>query len=81
MDTSAKINQELRNVTAERKKQGGHRCLGKQRDGSYALSVGIATGSIIKKLEQGEYYNETVHQTLYTDNNSYRDVHLLFFST
>jgi dissimilatory sulfite reductase (desulfoviridin) alpha/beta subunit len=44
MNTSAEINQELRNATAERKKQGGHRCLGKQRDGNYALSVGVATG-------------------------------------
>ena len=44
MDTSAKINQELRNATVERKKQGGHRCIGKQRDGNYALSVGVATG-------------------------------------
>ena len=26
MDTSAEINQELRNATVERKKQGGHRC-------------------------------------------------------
>ena len=44
MDTSAEINQELRNATVEIKKQGGHRCLGKQRDGNYALSVGVATG-------------------------------------
>ena len=44
MDTSAAINQELRNTTVERKKQGGHRSLGKQRDGNYALSVGVATG-------------------------------------
>ncbi len=27
MDTSAEINQDLRNATVERKKQGGHRCL------------------------------------------------------
>ncbi len=46
MDTSAKINQELRNTTVERKKQPGHRCLGKQRDGNYALSVGVATACL-----------------------------------
>jgi hypothetical protein len=28
----------------ERNKQTGRRCLGKQRDGNYALSVGVATG-------------------------------------
>jgi hypothetical protein len=44
MDTSAKINQELRNAAVERKKQGGHRCLGKPGDGNCALSVGVATG-------------------------------------
>jgi dissimilatory sulfite reductase (desulfoviridin) alpha/beta subunit len=44
MDTSAEINQELRNATVKRKQQPGHRCLDKQRDGNYALSVGIATG-------------------------------------
>jgi len=43
METSAKINKELRQATKERKKNQGHRALGKQRDGNYALSVGVAT--------------------------------------
>lgn len=43
MDTSARPNAELRQATDERKKQAGYRCLGKQRDGNYALSVGIPT--------------------------------------
>ncbi len=43
MDTSAVQNPELRKVTVERKKSPGYRCLGKQRDGNYALSVGIPT--------------------------------------
>ena len=56
MDTSAEINQELRNATVERKKQGGHRCLGKQRDGNYALMVGVATATVsavqLRKLSE-----------------------------
>jgi len=43
MDTSVQPNAELRKATVERKKQAGYRCLGKQRDGSYALSVGVPT--------------------------------------
>lgn len=43
MDTSAQLDIELRKATVERKKQGGSRCLGKQRDGHYALSVGVST--------------------------------------
>lgn len=43
MDTSAKLDVELRKATAERKKQPGHRCLGKQRDGGFALVVGVPT--------------------------------------
>jgi len=46
MDTSAEINQELRNATVERKKKPGHRCLGQQRDGNYALMVGVATATV-----------------------------------
>jgi len=45
MDTSAEVNKDLRKATVDRKKQGGHRCLGKQRDGNYALSVGVPTGT------------------------------------
>ncbi len=43
MDTSAQPDAELRKATVDRKKQAGYRCLGKQRDGSYALSVGVPT--------------------------------------
>jgi dissimilatory sulfite reductase (desulfoviridin) alpha/beta subunit len=43
MDTSAQPNAELRKATLQRKKQSGYRCLEKQRDGNYALSVGIPT--------------------------------------
>jgi len=43
MDTSAELDIELRKATAERKKQPGHRCLGKQRDGGFALIVGVPT--------------------------------------
>ena len=43
MDTSAQPNTELRRATLESKKKSGYRCLGKQRDGSYALSVGVPT--------------------------------------
>lgn len=43
MDTSAQADPGLRKATIERKKQGGYRCLGKQRDGNYALSVGVPT--------------------------------------
>ncbi len=44
MDTSAPPDRALRKATVERKKQSGYRCLAKQRDGNYALSVGIPTG-------------------------------------
>lgn len=43
MDTSAAPDRELREATVARKKHTGFRCLGKQRDGNYALSVGIPT--------------------------------------
>ena len=43
MDTSAQLDIELRKATAARKKQPGHRCLGKQRDGDFALIVGVPT--------------------------------------
>jgi NAD(P)H-nitrite reductase large subunit len=43
MDTSAQLDIDLRKATMERKKQGGQRCLGKQRDGYYALTVGVPT--------------------------------------
>ena len=43
MDTSAELDIELRKETAARKKQPGHRCLGKQRDGGFALIVGVPT--------------------------------------
>ncbi len=43
METSAEINKELRQATSQRKTLPGYRCLGKQRDGNYALSVGVAT--------------------------------------
>jgi NAD(P)H-nitrite reductase large subunit len=43
MDTSASLDVELRKATAERQKQPGHRCLGRQRDDGYALIVGVPT--------------------------------------
>lgn len=43
MDTSAQLDIALRKATAERKKQPGHRCLGKQRDDGYALMIGVPT--------------------------------------
>jgi len=43
MDTSAQPNKDLRKATADRKKQAGYRCPGKQRDGGYVLSVGLPT--------------------------------------
>jgi NAD(P)H-nitrite reductase large subunit len=43
MDTSAQLYVALRKATVERKKRQGSRCLGKQRDGHYALSVGVPT--------------------------------------
>ncbi|MBW2100969.1 MAG: hypothetical protein JRG68_09510, partial [Deltaproteobacteria bacterium] len=45
MDTSAKPDLELRKATQEFAKVPGYRCLAKQRDGNYALSVGIPTGN------------------------------------
>jgi len=41
MDTSAKLDVALRKDTVEGKKQQGTRCPGKQRDGYFALSVGV----------------------------------------
>jgi dissimilatory sulfite reductase (desulfoviridin) alpha/beta subunit len=46
MDTSAIMNKELRDATVNRKKQPGYRCLGKQRDGNYAIMVGAVTGTV-----------------------------------
>lgn len=46
MDTSAQLDIELRKATMERKKQGGQRCLGKQRDGHFALTVGVTTACL-----------------------------------
>lgn len=46
MDTSENSNPDLRKATIERKKVPGYRCLGKQRDGNYALMVGVATGTV-----------------------------------
>ncbi|HJN18955.1 MAG TPA: hypothetical protein QGH10_25880 [Armatimonadota bacterium] len=43
MDTSAEMNGELRSETVECKKQPGYRSLGRQRDGNFALSVGVPT--------------------------------------
>lgn len=43
MDTSAKLDLDLRKATVERWKQPGHRCLGKQRDTNYALMIGVST--------------------------------------
>ncbi|APG27057.1 hypothetical protein A7E78_03940 [Syntrophotalea acetylenivorans] len=43
MDTSAKLDIDLRKATVERKKEAGSRCLGKQRDGRFALSVSVST--------------------------------------
>lgn len=45
MDTSAKPDLELRKATREFAKVPGYRCLAKQRDGNYALSVGVPTGN------------------------------------
>lgn len=68
MDTSAKINQELRNATVERKKKPGHRCLGKQRDENYALMVGVATATVsadqLRKLSEViDKYGQAGHFT------------------
>jgi len=46
MDTSATMNKELRDATVNRKKRPGYRCLGKQRDGNYAIMVGAVTGTV-----------------------------------
>jgi dissimilatory sulfite reductase (desulfoviridin) alpha/beta subunit len=43
MDTSAAPDSELRKATVACKKNPGYRCPGRQRDGNYALSVGIPT--------------------------------------
>lgn len=44
METTAIPDHELRQETIQRKKQPGYRCLGKQRDGNYALCIGTPTG-------------------------------------
>jgi len=46
METYEKPNPDLRNATIQRKKVPGYRCLGKQRDGNYALMVGVPTGTV-----------------------------------
>ncbi len=46
MDTSAVLDKELRSATAERKKVPGYECLGKQRDGNYAIMVGAVNGTV-----------------------------------
>ncbi len=46
MDTSAQLDKELRDATVNRKKLSGYRCLGKQRDGNYAIMVGAVTGTV-----------------------------------
>lgn len=43
MDTSAKLDVELRKATAQCQKQPGHRCLGRQRDDGFVLLVGVPT--------------------------------------
>jgi len=43
MDTTGTPDKDLRKATMDRKKRPGYRCLGKQRDGRYALCVGIPT--------------------------------------
>ncbi|MHC5057215.1 MAG: hypothetical protein ACYTKD_21260 [Planctomycetota bacterium] len=53
MDTSAAPDRGLRKATVARKKHPGYRCPGKQRDGNYALSVGIPTACFSgKQLRQ-----------------------------
>jgi len=67
MDTSATMNKALRDATINRKKRPGYRCLGKQRDGNYAIMVGAVTGtvdgdqliklsSIVKKYAAGGHF-------------------------
>ncbi len=46
MDTSAPLDKELRSTTANRKKIPGYECLGKQRDGNYAIMVGAVNGTV-----------------------------------
>lgn len=46
MDTSAPLDKELRDATLNRKKRPGFRCLGKQRDGNYAIMIGAVTGTV-----------------------------------
>ena len=46
MDTSSPIDRALRDATKSRKKRPGYRCLGKQRDGNYAIMVGAVTGTV-----------------------------------
>lgn len=46
MDTSSPIDKALRDTTLDRKKRPGYRCLGKQRDGNYAIMVGAVTGTV-----------------------------------
>ncbi len=46
MDTSAPLDKKLRDATINRKKRPGFRCLGKQRDGNYAIMIGAVTGTV-----------------------------------
>lgn len=66
MDTTAPPNAELRKATVDRKKQAGYRCLGKQRDGNYALSVGVPTAcfsprQLSRLADVVEKYAQVVH--------------------
>lgn len=46
MDTSTVVDKELRKATVQRKKRPGYRCLGRQKDGNYAIMVGAVTGTV-----------------------------------
>ncbi len=46
METSASLDKKLRDATVNRKKRPGFRCLGKQRDGNYAIMIGAVTGTV-----------------------------------
>lgn len=66
MDTSSQGDPELRKATVDRRKQAGYRCLGKQRDGNYALSVGVPTacfspGQLRSMAEVVEKYGKVGH--------------------
>jgi NAD(P)H-nitrite reductase large subunit len=46
MDTSSPLDKALLDTTLNRKKRPGYRCLGKQQDGNYAITVGAVTGTV-----------------------------------